>query len=694
MATEKLTFNGINGATGGYLTPPMTPQEVAQIVVDEERDEQETKELRARYYQASQSFYGLRHGLDPKNLSHAGWGVIFAHDDRAETPAVREALAPLLAMRREQAGDLFKEYAGVDAYRPGESKNDFLVRHGIGPGPADPERVPYYLLIVGSPERIPYRFQYLTDVAYAVGRIHFETLDEYAQYAQSVVDCETGRVSLQRELACLSVNNAKDPATDLSTTQLTVPMAQELAEDRPDWALRKWVGEEATKARLTRLLGGDQTPALLFSASHGMGFPNGHARQLPHQGALVCQDWPGPLAWGHELPQEHFFAGDDVGADARLLGLVAFHFACFGAGTPKLDYFAQTAFRERMALAPHAFVGELPRRLLGHPKGGALAVVGHVDRAWGHSFLWESAGAQRTVFVDTLKRLMDGYPVGWAVEYLNDRYAELATMLTAELEEIKHGENRDDRELAGMWTAHNDARSYVILGDPAVRLALPDDDDAPEERPTITVQPSDVSTLPPIVEAEYEPQPTEPGAPPSAGGAGGSFLPPPGVSTQAQKLREQDEQLYGFWREHVREGYERNSQMFQRILDGFMRPYYTTIWMYRILFAVGVLSLAAAVGLSVLTQKETFALIFGGLGAVAFLSYFISRPLVSLEQNLKFITWLGMVYNTYWTRLVYAMDASTVQADLEDLTQDAIAQVEHLLDKHAEMSGKRPGLGK
>lgn len=45
-------------------------------------------------------------------------------------------------------------------------------------------------------------------------------------------------------------------------------------------------------------------------------------------------------------------------------------------------------------------------------------------------------------------------------------------MLADHLEDVEFDIEADPYELAGLWTANNDARGYAILGDPAVRLPV------------------------------------------------------------------------------------------------------------------------------------------------------------------------------------------------------------------------------
>ena len=186
---NRIALNGINGNTGDYAFAPLDNANLARVIQGLPPPDNQG-DLRDRAEASLEDHYGIVAGSDPCDLKQAGWGIIFPDNI---SPDIEKALTPLINKRKKDAGSLFKTFEGTERYntQAQESKDDFLIRHNIpSEGPADPVVMPYYLLLVGSPEQIPYEFQHQLDVQYAVGRIDFETPQEYENYANSVVEAE------------------------------------------------------------------------------------------------------------------------------------------------------------------------------------------------------------------------------------------------------------------------------------------------------------------------------------------------------------------------------------------------------------------------------------------------------------------------------------------------------------------------
>lgn len=167
----------------------------------------------------------------------------------------------------------------------------------------------------------------------------------------------------------------------------------------------------------------------------------------------------------------------------------------------------------------------------------------------------------------------------------------------------------------------------------------------------------------------------------------------PAQTAAEARMQELRLQVLEAWAAHMEEGLQNNTLMFRQLLKAFMRPYYMTMVMYIILFLIGIGLFIIAAWLSTKANAERSSWLFGGLGVLTFLAFFISRPLAALEENLQLITRLGVIYNSYWTRLLYMQDSRTIQADLEDATNDTISELGKLTDKSVELAQKRPGLG-
>ena len=326
MCDEMLAFNGVDVDTGDYLFP-MT--RLAALASEARADPMSGRHVEAldRRHADDEDHLGVMWGTDPEDLASAGWGLVTA---KGCDPAVLEALQPLRSLRCTQAGERYRELV----VNPGDDDDAFLTRHGMGPGPADPRKVPYYLLLVGDPDAIPYAFQYQLDVEYAVGRVHFDTVAEYGRYAWAVEAAEQASTAgaASPAVQLFGTRNRGDTATALSASRL-----RGAAGRRAGRALAR--RDRRAGPRAGRNTGAPDGPAVRrkcgsrpFTASHGLGGSGPDQRET--RGALLCQEWPGPLRRTGRVDEAHYVAGCHVPTDRPVGPRVVFSFSCYGAGTP------------------------------------------------------------------------------------------------------------------------------------------------------------------------------------------------------------------------------------------------------------------------------------------------------------------------------------------------------------------------
>jgi hypothetical protein len=403
--------------------------------------------------------------FDQDRLEESGWGVILPITSDPNLAAMRlRALEPLLQWRQRQSYDGYKQLE----YRPEETAAAFLARHGLRPGFTDPERLPYYLLIVASPEEIPFSFQVDLGASYAVGRLWFPEQSSFADYARRLVGAEDAAASFERTAAFFGPANPDDPGSNFIAYKLLRPLSERILREASDWRFKLVEPVEATRAHLSHILHRER-PRLLVTTGQGAAYPPDHERQRACQGGIVCQDWPGPIKAAGEIPPEFLITGTDIAPDIDLSGMISFHMSDYSLGTPLRSEAQGSLFDDVPQLANTPFIASLPQALLAH---GASAFVGLADKFWNIGFPNIQLFTPDTLVVaeSCLRYLLGGSTLGVAMQPFRQRAAELVTQLSMLRETVSFGLDIDSQEIVTTWATLSTLSNLLIFGDPAVRL--------------------------------------------------------------------------------------------------------------------------------------------------------------------------------------------------------------------------------
>ncbi|WP_437755148.1 hypothetical protein [Sorangium sp. So ce1389] len=393
------------------------------------------------------------------------------------------AVAPLHRARREA------QEADVRVYR---------VPAGLGPVEATrwkeqvyedeavlPEHRPRYLLILGDADQVSWDLQHRLATDTFVGRLAFPGERSYEAYVDKVLRWErTPPAPGARALFC-SVNDGTT-ATTLGHRMLMQPTVARVNERKargtvPVTEIVALEGSSASSPDALVEQAARREPTILLSMSHGLGAPVRGWASADEQRALQ-----GAMSFG---PGQSLVAAD-LGSRPFLPGGAWLFFACYSAGTPAASVYYRWLlvlqltgmYRGRVGAVlaglpregDRPFVAALPQAVLENPDG-PLAVIGHVDLLWAFSYLdTETPGGSRAGrFQDLVRALADGGRAGAASYELLRFWSGADAHLSMLYGDDDRPKDEAKRALkARLWMLRNDLRGYVLLGDPAARLAV------------------------------------------------------------------------------------------------------------------------------------------------------------------------------------------------------------------------------
>lgn len=408
---------------------------------------------------------------DPKDV---GWTFLVSTRDPQREKLV-EIMKPLAIHRRMDKPETYLKYScGVenDSLR----WMDWLKKHYFKKGVPHKGKIPKYVLIVGGPDQVPFRFQSMLQCCAFVGRVDFDSLKDLRTYVKKVIRLETAdEPTTKREALFFATDHGKNDATFYSRRNMVEPMAEwvhkELEYDT--WEL---IGEEATKSNLKDVFKRSK-PALVYTASHGADATAEPLSILKRFGGAICC---------HQRPRDKFidtlWSAEDIPEDIPFLeGSIFFQFACYSYGTPKTSDYAHW-FEQESHSIKRDMISAIPKKLLSL-KHGPIAFIGHTDTALLQGIIdLQSLGMKGkwhsniVSFKEAVERILHLLPAGMGMERMSDKfnYANMAIANTMDLDRMGavHWNNRYYESFVENWLFRNDAQNFHVFGDPGVRVRV------------------------------------------------------------------------------------------------------------------------------------------------------------------------------------------------------------------------------